>query len=394
MQKTALPFHATAPSEWIQQLHKELQNQTDLLVFKDHIEGLEIDLTTEHQSVGIPPKNNTQWKQVFQLEIEDEVSANKILLAALMQGAAGLLLSSSKNNCDWTKVLDQIEVAYIDCWIILTDAAQLQQFDQANLASKKPAIEFLFNEGEQANYFSAFDFQQIGATISTQLSVLLLDIHRDLETNNIKTKYFFELGLGTQYFLELSKIRAFRHLLSRLEAIHDIQIQYELIAKTGCANKSLKDPYTNLLRQATEALSAVTGGCDALCIQAYDQLSTEGTDDFSRRMALNIGNLIQEEAQMKNTDDPLKNARIVEALTTAIVKQAWESLIVADEFENLADFEPQIAQARERRIQKFKTGDQLMIGINQFENTFETKVKTWGPAPTAFGFPYLIYELV
>ena len=47
-----------------------------------------------------------------------------------------------------------------------------------------------------------------------------------------------------------------------------------------------------------------------------------------------------------------------------------------------------------RRIQKFKTGDQLMIGINQFENTFETKVKTWGPAPTAFGFPYLIYELV
>jgi methylmalonyl-CoA mutase len=394
MQKTALPFHATAPSEWIKQLHKELQNQTNLLVFKDHIEGLEIDLTTAHQSVGIPPKNNTQWKQVFQLEIEDEVSANKILLAALMQGAAGLLLSSSKNNCDWTKVLDQIEVAYIDCWIVLQDQTQLTQFEEENLQPKKAHIDFLFSESTQSNYFSAFDLQQIGATISTQLGFLLLSLHRTLENNQLQTKYFFEFGVGTQYFLEIAKLRAFRHLITRLEAIHQVKIQYELIAKTGCANKSLKDPYTNLLRQATEALSAVTGGCDALCIQAYDQLSIEGTDDFSRRMALNIGNLIQEEAQMKNTDDPLKNARIVEALTTAIVNQAWESLIVADEFENLADFKPQIAQARERRIQKFKTGNQLMIGINQFENTFETKVKTWGPAPTAFGFPYLIYELV
>lgn len=393
MPKTTLPFRETDQSEWIKQLHKELQNQSDLLVFKDPIEGLEIDLTQEAEQVGIPTQNNSEWKHIFQLDITDEKVANKVLLSALMQGANGLLLTSSKPTCNWTVVLANIEVAYIDCWIVLQDQTQLNQFEEENLQLKKAHIEFLFSESTQSNYFSSFDLQQIGATMSTQLGFLLLSLHRSLENNQLQPKYFFEFGVGTQYFLEIAKLRAFRHLITRLEAIHQVKIPCELIVKTGFTNKSLKDPFTNLLRQATEALSAVAGGCDALCVQAYDQLCTTGSDDFSRRMALNIGNLMQEEVQMKSSADPLKNARVVEALTTAIVNQAWETLLKADEFENLNDFKPQIAQARESRLQLFKTGEQLIIGINQFENTFETKVKSWGNLPTAFGFPYLIYEL-
>ena len=393
MPKTTLPFRETDQSEWIKQLHKELQNQTELLVFKDSIEGLEIDLTQEAERVGIPPQNNSEWKHIFQLDITDEKAANKVLLSALMQGATGLLLTSSKPTCNWTAVLANIEVAYIDCWIVIQDQTQLSQFEEEHLQPKKAHIDFLFSESSRSNFFSAFDLQQIGATISTQLGFLLLALHRSLENNQLQSKYFFELGVGTQYFQEIAKLRAFRHLITRLEAIHQVEIQYELIVKTGFTNKSLKDPFTNLLRQATEALSAVAGGCDALCVQAYDQLSTAGSDDFSRRMALNIGNLIQEEVQMKSAADPLKDARIVEALTTAIVNQAWATLLRADEFENLTDFEPEIAQARESRLQQFKTGEQLLIGINQFENTFETTVKSWGTVPTAFGFPDLIYEL-
>lgn len=393
MPKTILPFRETDQSEWIKQLHKELQNQTDLLVYKDPIEGLEIDLTKEVEQIGIPSKNNPEWKNIFHLEVSDEKIANNILLAALMQGATGLLLSSNKNSCNWAEVLANIEVAYIDCWIVLKNQTELSQFEQADLLAKKSHILFLFEEGAESNYFSAFDLHQIGATISTQLGFLLLSLHRSLESTELKSNYFFEFGVSTQYFLELAKLRAFRHLISRLEAIHDVKISFELIVKTGFSNKSLKDPYTNLLRQATEALSAVAGGCDALCIQPYDQLSSAGSDDFSRRMALNIGNLIQEEVQMKSNTDPLKDARTVEALTTAIVHQAWETLLAADEFEHLTDFKPAIEQARESRLQKFKTGEQFLIGVNQFENTFETKVKSWGTIPAAFGFPYLIYEL-
>jgi methylmalonyl-CoA mutase len=397
MLRTTIPFQATELTDWINQLHKELQNQTDLLVFKDQIEGIEIDLTTEPASFGIPPKKNIDWKNCFALEILEESAANQLLLSALMQGASCLLLSSNKDNCNWDKVLEHIEVEYIDCFICLTDISELKQFEYKSLASKRSAIEFLFKKGEQINYFSVFDLQQIGAKISTQLSTLLLDIHRELEVGKIKSKYFFELGVGSNYFLELSKIRALRHLISRLEAIHKIQINYELITKTGFSNKSLKDPYTNLLRQATEALCAIIGGSDVLCLQAYDSLSQEGPDDFSRRMALNIGNLIQEEVQLKSSNDPLKNSRVVEAITSEIVEHAWTTLLQMDEMneiDNITFIKSQIEETRLQRIGQLKLGAHLMIGINQFENSFETKVKSWANSPIVYGFPYLIYELV
>ena len=394
MLKTALPFPPTEQTQWIAQLHKELQHQTELLHFKDPIEGLEIDLTRIPEALAIPPKSKDTWSNLFRYEIKEEKEANRILLAALMEGASALLLTASKPGCNWEQVLENIEVAYIDCWIQLKDVAHLQQFEQPALAAKKAHIHFLYNEGEARNFFSGFELQQVGANISTQLSALLWQLHRDLENNKVKSHYVFELGIGNQYFLEVSKFRAFRQLISRLEAVHQVTISYDLLASTGFSNKSLKDPYTNLLRQATEALSAVIGNCDALSIQPYDALSTEGPDDFTRRMALNIGNLIQEEAQLKTTADPLKDAHVVEALTTALTTQAWEALINADQYQDIAAFSPLISAAREARIAKHQAGQQILIGVNQFENTFETKIKQWASIPTHLGFPFLIYERV
>jgi methylmalonyl-CoA mutase N-terminal domain/subunit len=84
----------------------------------------------------------------------------------------------------------------------------------------------------------------------------------------------------------------------------------------------------------------------------------------------------------------------VEALTAALTTQSWEALILADQYDELTAFTPLIAQKREARIERHHTGQQLLIGVNQFENTFETKIKQWANIPTYLGFPYLIYELV
>jgi hypothetical protein len=197
MLKTALPFPPTEQAQWIAQLHKELQHQTDLLHFKDPIEGLEIDLTSRPEALAIPPKSKDTWSNLFRYEIKEEKEANRILLAALMEGASSLLLSCHKASCNWEQVLENIEVAYIDCWIQLNDVTHLQQFEQPALATKKAHIEFLYNEGVARNFFSAFYLQQIGASISTQLSALLWELHRDLENNEVKNHYTFELGIGS-----------------------------------------------------------------------------------------------------------------------------------------------------------------------------------------------------
>jgi hypothetical protein len=127
MLKTALPFPPTEQAQWIAQLHKELQHQTDLLHFKDPIEGLEIDLTCIPEALSIPPKSKDTWSNLFRYEIKEEKEANRILLAALMEGASALFLTCHKASCNWEKVLENIEVAYIDCWIQLNDVSNLQE---------------------------------------------------------------------------------------------------------------------------------------------------------------------------------------------------------------------------------------------------------------------------
>lgn len=394
MLRTSIPFQETDRSAWIAQLNKELQEQTQLLHYQDSIEGLSFDLTERFSSVGVPNPQSEYWTSFYQLNIQNEKEANQQILNALMEGASGLLLKSANENCNWELVLAGVEVAYIKCWILLESDAKRQQLLKTCPQEKLSHLSLLQTFDGAQNFYSGFDIQQAGATISCQLSSLLIDLHRSLENHPVQSQYVFELGIGNNYFQEIAKFRAFRHLLTRLEAVHECALSYQLLGSTGFSNKSLKDPYTNLLRLATEALSTVNGGADALCIQPYDALSREGADDFSRRMALNIGNLIQEEAQMNQTKDPLKNANVVEALTTQIVEQTWQKLLELDQ-ENQADqLLIELEKTRQLKIEAFQKGATTLIGINAFENTFEVKNKNWGTLPTYHGVPYLIFELV
>ena len=88
-----------------------------------------------------------------------------------------------------------------------------------------------------------------------------------------------------------------------------------LVVRTAIANKSLYDPYTNLLRVTTEALSAVIGGCDTLIVEPFE---------FSPRLATNVQLLLQHEAHLDEVADPAAGSYYVEWLTDALARQAWK----------------------------------------------------------------------
>ena len=183
-------------------------------------------------------------------------------------------------------------------------------------------------------------------------------------------------------------------LLGQLEEIHEVRIELQLIAKTGFCNKSLADPYTNLLRLSTEGLSAIMGGAAFVCLQPYDALSTAGASAFARRMTLNIGNLLSEEAQLSILNDPLSGAYAIEQLTLALSKKSWSLLCELDAEPSNAEqtLISEITHTRAIRTEDFKSGKDILIGINAFPNEFESPKAEWSALPTALGFPYLIFE--
>jgi methylmalonyl-CoA mutase len=395
MSKVSIPFSATSLDAWRAQLHKELKENTTLLQYNSSIEGISFSLLeNEAPQFKLKESPTMTWKRMVAADASQAKKSNECLLSALMQGADAILLEHTTPHTDWTTLLKDIETAYVPCLLLFDTPAAHAHFIETAPKEHLSHFTILHNYGAQQNYISTYEIQQIGANCSTELTAGLIHLHQRLELNGEDTTLYYEMGVGKDYFVEIAKFRALQMLVAQLEEIHQVRIELQLIAKTGFCNKSLTDPYTNLLRLATEGLSAVMGGAAYVCLQPYDTLSTEGASAFAQRMALNIGNLLSEEAQLSTLNDPLSGAYVVEQLSLALSKKSWTLLceLDADPASAQQKLKTEIAQTRDLRTEGVQSGKDILIGINAFPNEFESPKAEWSALPTALGFPYLIFE--
>jgi methylmalonyl-CoA mutase len=395
MSKVSIPFSANSLSAWQAQLHKELKENTSLLQYQSAIEELSFSLTSL-EAPHLPALEHAPnaWKRMVSVSAQTEKQSNAILLAALMQGADAIYIDHTSPQTNYEQLLAGIEIAYISCLINFDSADAFTHFTQVVDKTHVAHCIALHKYGPAQNFISTFDIQQIGANCSTELAAGLLDLQQLLEAHPQDLKLYVELGVGKEYFLEIAKFRTMQHLIAQLAQIHEVRIDVKIIAKTGFCNKSLEDPYTNLLRMSTEGLSAVMGGAHFVCLQPYDVLSQNGSSTFSQRMALNIANLINEEAQLSSTQDPLQNAYALEQLTLQITQKSWDFLCELDaQQESAREFlREQIIKTRQLRLELFETAQTILIGINAFPNEFEIQKTSWADLPTALDLPYLIFE--
>ena len=68
-------------------------------------------------------------------------------------------------------------------------------------------------------------------------------------------------------------------------------------------NKTVYDPYVNMLRTQTEAMSAILGGTDSLTVEPFDIVFRK-PDEFSERIARNQQLILKEEAYFNKVADP------------------------------------------------------------------------------------------
>jgi hypothetical protein len=84
-------------------------------------------------------------------------------------------------------------------------------------------------------------------------------------------------------------------------------------------NKSLYDPYVNILRTTTEAMSAIIGGTGSLSITPFDAFYKD-PDEFSNRIARNQQVILKEEATWKRWLILLPALISLKTLPTALPK--------------------------------------------------------------------------
>jgi len=179
---------------------------------------------------------------------------------------------------------------------------------------------------------SGMPFHAAGGSAVDELSLMLAEAveylrqlgERGLDPTVVAPRLTFHFALGSNFFMELAKIRAARIAWARIQESFGIEEPAPLraIARTGRFNKTAYDPYVNLLRTTTEAFCGVLGGLEALTVGTFDECVRE-SDPFSRRIARNTHTILAEECELKRVVDPAGGSWFVENLTDEVLRSAW-----------------------------------------------------------------------
>jgi methylmalonyl-CoA mutase len=209
-----------------------------------------------------------------------------------------------------------------------------------------------------------------------------------INIEQIVHKLEFSLAIGTNYFMEIAKIRSLRFLWSRiLEAYQSPVTNCQINCQTSYFYDSTLDSHTNMLRATTESMSAVIGGCDSLTIHGYDAVFNKGTSELSERIARNISVLLSDESYLGKSIDVSAGSYYIENLTNDLSAKAWELFLTIEQKGGILQafeeefIQNEIEQAYQQKVEALQNG-KIMVGVNKFISPKDTPKQAHTQAET------------
>lgn len=217
-------------------------------------------------------------------------------------------------------------------------------------------------------------YQNAGATHVQQLAITLAHAVEYIELfgPEVAERIYFKFAVGSNYFFEIAKLRAFRLLWNLILEAYQTQSDAFIYTSTSLRNKSTLDIYNNVIRTSLEASSAVLGGSDAVSVKAYDELNS--ASDFGLELGAKQQLLLQKEAHLSQFNDSVSGSYYVENLTNQLAEHALElfktiqntgGFIKCLENETIQDY---IYTSARKEQKEFDEGVLQLIGVNKYRN--------------------------
>ncbi|MBC7874506.1 MAG: hypothetical protein H7Y01_10945, partial [Ferruginibacter sp.] len=307
-----------------------------------------------------------KWTNYVEVNVSGELVANKFILRMMEFGVTGILLNiPDPGQTDFNILLNNINPAKIKIafklnkpspeliqryfsfvtasGISLADISGFVQSDvleEWSVTGAEPDFKGLAEQltiTAQAENFkglmlSSHAFVNAGSSIVQECAFILnkladtIDMLEKvgLEREMIIPQTSLHLAITGDYFFEMAKIRAIRQVISPILKCYNLTVPYVPVLSSNAAwSKSLYDPTVNMLRNTTEAMSAILGGCDAILINPHDS-TYKNPDEFSHRIALNISNLLKEESYFDKVSDPSAGSYYIETITSGLAEKILE----------------------------------------------------------------------
>ena len=181
--------------------------------------------------------------------------------------------------------------------------------------------------GLELNDRGATITQELGYVLGMANEYLAWFTEKGVPVHEIARKIQFTLSVGPNYFMEIAKLRSIRMLWSTMIAQYkpecDCAYRLQINSVASSWNKTLFDPYVNILRSTTEGMAAALGGADTIALNPFDAIYKED-NEFSSRINRNIQVILKEESYFDKVVDPAAGSYYIENLTMSIAEHAWK----------------------------------------------------------------------
>ncbi|MED3563515.1 methylmalonyl-CoA mutase subunit beta [Bacillus xiapuensis] len=242
-----------------------------------------------------------------------------------------------------------------------------------------PNLRTILINASTYQYNGANAVQELAIAVATGVFYLQKFIESGMDLGKILSKMIFKFSIGSNFFMEIAKLRAARIIWSKIAEAYGAGNDnrgMEISAETSIFTKTIHDPYVNLLRAGNEAFAAVIGGIQYLHVGAFDEIT--GCNSFSERIARNTQLILKEETHLKNIIDPAGGSWYIEALTGELAENAWEFFQEIERYGGILEalktgwLQNEIATVRNKRMQDSFTRKQSIVGTNVYANLDET----------------------
>ncbi len=281
----------------------------------DYLGNYENILATKSTLDGQP----REWINYQKINVANELEANVRAIEALELGATGIIFCL-QNKVSFEQLLKGIHLGV--CAISFEGSNQLKAY--LNYAEQQIDIDVLtgfwsVGSNDNTGNLKTIVIESDNNSATCQLLSLTKEVVHTIKRVEDINKILFKVEIGTNYFLEIAKLRALRIIVTEVLANNDIHIDPAGIDILAVSDKWKNDefsPHENILKGSTAAMAAIIGGCNALYVEPENQ-----DEILSCRTVRNISSILKEESFFNKEVDPAAGSYYIENLTHSLVKE-------------------------------------------------------------------------
>ncbi len=222
--------------------------------------------------------------------------------------------------------------------------------------------------------------EELAFTLAKGVEYMVQLTSRDVAVDVAARRVAFSFAVGSNYFMEIAKLRAARTLWSNImeqfSPRTDEALEMYVHAKASRWYQTVYDPYVNMLRATTQAMSAVIAGAQTVTLRPFDE-PFAAPDEFSRRISRNVQLLLRHESYLDKVRDPAGGSYYVEHLTDMVADAAWELFKKVESMGGMAEalrrgfVRDTVAETAAERRRRLARRRDVLVGTNIYPNPTE-----------------------